>query len=63
MKIKEIRDLSLDELKSKDKGLVEEYFNLRIRHTSGQLESPASLGLARKDIARVKTVLAEKGVK
>ena len=63
MKIKEIRDLSLDELKNKNRELVEGYFNLRIRHTSGQLESPASIGLIRKDIARVKTVLAEKGVK
>ena len=63
MKIKEMRDLSLDELRNKNKELVEEYFNLRIRHTSGQLESPASIGLVRKDVARVKTVLAEKGVK
>jgi large subunit ribosomal protein L29 len=63
MKIKEIRDLSLDELKNKNRELVEEYFNLRIRHSSRQLESPASLGLIRKDIACVKTVLAEKGVK
>ena len=63
MKIKDIRDLSIDELQNKRSELVEEYFNLRIRHTSAQLESPASIGLIRKDIARVKTVLAEKGVK
>ncbi len=60
MNIKKIRDLSLDELKSREKTLAEEYFNLRIRHASGQLESPATLGLVRRDIARVKTVLAER---
>jgi large subunit ribosomal protein L29 len=60
MKIKDIRDLGSDELKLKNRELAEEYFNLRMRHSSGQLESPAVLGRVRKDIARVKTVLAEK---
>jgi len=60
MKIKDIRDLGFDELKQKNRELAEEYFNLRMRHTSGQLESPALLGHVRRDIARVKTVLAEK---
>lgn len=60
MKIKDIRDLGVDELKQKDKELAEEFFNLRMRHASGQLESTASIGQVRKDIARVKTVLAEK---
>ncbi|MCK9362747.1 MAG: 50S ribosomal protein L29 [Syntrophales bacterium] len=63
MKIKDIRDLSSDELKQKNSELTEEFFNLRMRHTSGQLESPALLGHVRRDIARVKTVLAEKEAK
>ena len=42
--------------------LVEEFFKLRLRHASGQLDSPAMLGHIRKDIARIKTVLAEKEV-
>ncbi|MCE5264658.1 MAG: 50S ribosomal protein L29 [Deltaproteobacteria bacterium] len=63
MKIKEIRDLSLDELRQKDRELVEELFKLRMRHASGQLDSPASLGNLRRDIARVRTVLVEKEVK
>lgn len=62
MKIKEIRDLSVDELQQKNRELVEEFFKLRLRHASGQLESPAMLGRIRKDIARVKTVLADKEV-
>ena len=57
MKIKDVKDLSTDELKQKNKNLVEELFRLRIRHTSGQLESPAMMKNIRKDIARIKTVL------
>ena len=62
MKIKEIRDLSIDELQQKNREFVEEFFKLRLRQASGQLESPAMLGHIRKDIARIKTVLAEKEV-
>jgi large subunit ribosomal protein L29 len=60
MKIKEIRDLGINELKQKNSELVEEIFRLRIRHASGQLESTAMLGRLRKDIARINTVLKEK---
>ncbi|MDD4998599.1 MAG: 50S ribosomal protein L29 [Syntrophales bacterium] len=63
MKIKEIRDLSQDELQQKNRELVDEFFKLRMRHASGQLDSPATLGRLRKDIARIRTVLAEKEVK
>ena len=61
MKIKEIVDLSTDELKQKNRELAEELFNLHIRHTSGQLESPAMKRNVRKDIARIKTVLRQRG--
>ena len=60
MKIKEIRDMGVEELKKKSLELAEEIFRLRIRHSSGQLESPSSLGRTRKDIARIKTALKEK---
>ena len=63
MKIKEIRDLSMDELQQKNHELVEELFKLRLRHASGQLDSPATLGHIRRDIARVRTVLVEKEVR
>jgi len=63
MKIKEIRDLSIDELQQKNREFIEELFKLRLRHASGQLDSPATLGHIRKDIARVRTVLAEKEVR
>ncbi|MCK9273727.1 MAG: 50S ribosomal protein L29 [Syntrophales bacterium] len=62
MKVKEIRELSIDELQQKEKSLVEELFKLRFRLSSGQLESPASVKTVQKDVARIKTVLKEKGV-
>jgi large subunit ribosomal protein L29 len=60
MKVKEIRELSMEELKDKERKLVEELFNLRFRHATGQLDTPSSVKLARKNIARVKTVLRER---
>ncbi len=62
MKIKEIRDLGIDELVQKNKELIEELFKLRLRHTSGQLESPALMRSVRKNIARINTVLREREV-
>lgn len=62
MKIKEIRDLGTDELRQKNKEFVEELFKLRLRHTSGQLESPAMMRSVRKNIARVMTVIKEREV-
>ena len=60
MKIKEIRALDINELQTKNRELAEELFRLKIRHASGQLESTATLGRIRKDIARIATVLKEK---
>ncbi len=63
MKAKEWKEKSLDEIRQKEKELVEELFNLRMRSASGQLESTAALGKIKREIARAKTVMKEKGVK
>ncbi|MFA5181343.1 MAG: 50S ribosomal protein L29 [Syntrophales bacterium] len=60
MKVNELRDLGKDELLQKNQELDEELFRLKLRHTSGQLDSPATLGQIRKNIARIKTVLRQK---
>lgn len=60
MKIKEIRDLSTDELNVKERTLREELFKLRLRHGVSKIESPAALGRIRRDIARVRTVLRQR---
>jgi len=60
MKISEIRGLDREELKQKEKNLVDELFKLKFRHTTGQIESTAVLKTIRRDIARIKTVLRER---
>jgi len=60
MKISEIRGLGVAGLHKKKGELAEELFRLKIRHAGGQLESTASLGRLRRDIARIKTVMKEK---
>jgi len=61
MKAAEVRDLSPDELKDKLLLLKKEQFNLRFQKASGQLEKTTRVGEVRRDIARIKTVLGEKG--
>ncbi len=60
MKSKEIRELSIDELWVKERDLADELFRLKIRHTTGQLDSPAALKNVRRDIARIKTAMKQK---
>lgn len=60
MKARELRDLQVDELQSKEKEFREEEFNLRFKHATGQLDKTDRLRKLRKDIARVKTILREK---
>lgn len=60
MKAAEIRNMTLDEIKAKSSELTKELFNLRMRHVTNQLENPMRLRVIRKDIARFKTLIAEK---
>ncbi len=59
MKSKDMRNMNADELRSKDKELVQELFNLKFQLHTGRLENTAKLSSLRKDIARVKTILRE----
>jgi len=61
MKAMELRDLPMEDLKHKHEELVTEYFGLRIKHTLGQLENPLVLRRVRRDIARARTLLRERG--
>ena len=60
MRAEEIRELSVDEIKSRVAELEEERFRLRFRSATETLENPLRLRTIRKDIARLKTVLTEK---
>jgi large subunit ribosomal protein L29 len=59
MKVQELRELSADELRSRERELADQLFKLRFQHTLGQLENAMKLRNIRREIARIKTVLAE----
>ena len=59
MKVKDIRDLSADEIVKKVDAWEEELFNLRFQARMGQLANPLQLRMVRRDIARAKTVLQQ----
>ena len=69
MKAKELKELGVEELKAKlaeqrhsynDNLERQDLFNLRFQHTTAQLEKTSSIPAARKNIARILTVLKEK---
>lgn len=59
MKIADLRAKSADELKTELLNLRKEQFNFRFQKATGQLENTGRVRLVRRDIARIKTVLAE----
>jgi large subunit ribosomal protein L29 len=62
MKAADMREQTVEELQDKERELAEKLFALRLQQVTGQLESPARIRGVRKDLARVLTVLGEKGV-
>ena len=59
----EFKNMTDAELEKKLKDLKGELFNLRFRHTSGQLENPLSIRTCKRDIARVNTELRARQTK
>lgn len=60
MNVKEIRDMSNEELVKEIDSLSEELYNLRFQQATGALENPARIKDIRKTIARIKTVQTER---
>jgi len=60
MKAKELRELSIPELKERVAKLREELMNLRFQKTIHRLENPMRIRQVRREIARVLTLLKEK---
>ena len=54
------KDLSADDLRTKQKELDDQLFRLRIQKSMGQLEAPLKVRTVRRDLARVKTLLRQK---
>ena len=60
MEIEKIRNFTDEELVVEEHKAAEQMFRLRFQITSGQAEAVTKLRIARKDLARVKTVLRER---
>jgi large subunit ribosomal protein L29 len=60
MNANELRDKTPDQLLEELVSLKKEQFNLRFQAATGQIENPARMKTARRDAARVKTILNQK---
>jgi large subunit ribosomal protein L29 len=60
MKTADVRAMSLDQMDDEVLKLKKEGFNLRFQRATGQLENTARVRIVRRDIARLKTIAAQK---
>ena len=60
MKAEDVRAMSPDQLSDELAKLKKEQFNLRFQKATGQLEKTARIRAVRRDIARIKTIAAQK---
>lgn len=63
MSADEYKGMSAADLRTKERELSEDLFHLRLQHATGQLRNSARLRSVRREIARVKTVLNQRGGK
>jgi large subunit ribosomal protein L29 len=60
MKIKELKEMTNEELATQRRDLKHERINLRVQQQSGQLENPARIRAVRRTIARIETILSSR---
>jgi ribosomal protein L29 len=63
MSFKELREKSIDELREELLSLRQIQLKLTMQKTSGQLEQTHQIRQARRDVARIKTLLSQHKVK
>ncbi len=63
MKLKEIKEMPVQQLQDQLLDLKKELFNLRFQHATNQLDNPMRIVEVKKTIARIKTVLRETEIK
>ena len=63
MKVDDIRAMTPDQMEDAVLNLKKERFNLRFQRATGQLENTSRLKETRRDIARIKTIAAQKRAK
>lgn len=62
MKVAELRAMTMDELRRKEEEIKKEILTFRFQKALGRLDSPAKYKRLRRDLARVKTLIREKGL-
>jgi large subunit ribosomal protein L29 len=62
MKVKDIRQMTADQINEEIAKLRREQFNLRMQSATGQGAKPDQHGKVRKDIARMKTILRQREI-
>jgi len=62
-KLSELRSMSAEDLKSRAVELDDQVFRLRIQKSMGQAQAGNKMRPLRRELARVKTVLGEKGIR
>lgn len=62
MKVKELKELTMEELDQQLTEIRKEQFNLKLQQVSGQLENPARIKELRRTVARIQTIQNQKKV-
>ncbi len=62
MKVKELKEMTVEELDSQMEEIKKEQFNLKLQQVSGQLENPARIKELRRTVARIRTIQNQKKV-
>ena len=62
MKVKELKEMTVEELDQQMTEIKKEQFNLKLQQVSGQLENPARIKELRRSVARIKTIQNQKKV-
>ena len=60
MKVKDIKEMTMEELDQQLEDIRKEQFNLQLQQVSGQLENPARVKELRRTVARIKTLQNQK---
>jgi large subunit ribosomal protein L29 len=60
MKFVDIKDLTVDELRKRERTLRQDWTETRLKHSLGQVTNPLKIREFRRDVARIKTALGAK---
>lgn len=60
MKVKDLKEMTMEELDAQLQDIKKEQFNLKLQQVSGQLENPARIKDLRRSVARIRTIQNQK---